>query len=111
MGAVGARESVGRASASMVPDRVPTRPSASPSAFSRWSSPTTRSIMPLTESMARSITARLDAIDCSSEEHTSEFHSLLRTSYDVFCLKKNTYPTSKHKQTNDISCDTLTIEK
>src|SRR3546814_7096426 len=25
-----------------------------------------------------------------SEEHTSELHSLMRTSYAVFCLKKNT---------------------
>src|SRR3546814_10775096 len=24
-----------------------------------------------------------------SEEHTSELHSLMRTSYDVFCLNKN----------------------
>src|SRR3546814_10077320 len=27
---------------------------------------------------------------CRSEEHTSELQSLMRTSYAVFCLKKNT---------------------
>src|SRR3546814_6093695 len=27
-----------------------------------------------------------------SEEHTSELQSLMRTSYDVFCLKKKTQP-------------------
>src|SRR3546814_1597473 len=27
--------------------------------------------------------------DGRSEEHTSELQSLMRTSYDVFCLKKN----------------------
>src|SRR3546814_2462812 len=29
--------------------------------------------------------------DDRSEEHTSEPQSLMRISYDVFCLKKNTY--------------------
>src|SRR3546814_7860505 len=28
------------------------------------------------------------AIDCRSEEHTSELRSLMRISYAVFCLKK-----------------------
>src|SRR3546814_4438288 len=32
-----------------------------------------------------------------SEEHTSELQSLMRTSYAVFCLKKNTHI----RQTND----------
>src|SRR3546814_6693128 len=31
-----------------------------------------------------------------SEEHTSELQSLMRISYDVFCLKKKTYKTSQH---------------
>src|SRR3546814_4919874 len=31
-----------------------------------------------------------------SEEHTSELQSLMRTSYAVFCLKKNTYHTNTH---------------
>src|SRR3546814_8073439 len=43
----------------------------------------------------------------SSEEHTSELQSLMRTSYAVFCLKKNNdkqkpninHPTFKHKRT------------
>src|SRR3546814_1357752 len=30
------------------------------------------------------------ATDCRSEEHTSELQSLMRISYAVFCLKKNT---------------------
>src|SRR3546814_3751176 len=30
-----------------------------------------------------------------SEEHTSELQSLMRTSYDVFCLKKNRTSTTK----------------
>src|SRR3546814_1637890 len=32
-----------------------------------------------------------------SEEHTSELQSLMRSSYAVFCLKKNTH-TQKNKQ-------------
>src|SRR3546814_7891225 len=32
-----------------------------------------------------------------SEEHTSELQSLLRISYAVFCLKKQTHKTNKHK--------------
>src|SRR3546814_3786305 len=31
-----------------------------------------------------------------SEEHTSELQSLMRNSYAVFCLKKNTITTSTH---------------
>src|SRR3546814_4654353 len=31
-----------------------------------------------------------------SEEHTSELQSLMRISYDVLCLKKNTHPQHKH---------------
>src|SRR3546814_7206844 len=34
-----------------------------------------------------------------SEEHTSELHSLMRTSYAVFCLKKKT-------KNNNINCYT-----
>src|SRR3546814_6746731 len=33
-----------------------------------------------------------------SEEHTSELQSLMRSSYDVFCLKNNTKLTHKRKQ-------------
>src|SRR3546814_9358338 len=32
---------------------------------------------------------------CRSEEHTSELQSLMRISYAVFCLKKNTQETSQ----------------
>src|SRR3546814_1550461 len=38
-----------------------------------------------------------DAIGMRSEEHTSELQSLMRISYAVFCLKKNT-----EKQQHDI---------
>src|SRR3546814_9192795 len=31
-----------------------------------------------------------------SEEHTSELQSLMRSSYDVFCLIKNTHRTHTH---------------
>src|SRR3546814_5921902 len=34
-----------------------------------------------------------------SEEHTSELQSLMRTSYAVFCLKKNNY-SNIHKETH-----------
>src|SRR3546814_7820806 len=37
-------------------------------------------------------TAMLSGVKTRSEEHTSELQSLMRTSYAVFCLKKN-----KHK--------------
>src|SRR3546814_4762454 len=33
-----------------------------------------------------------------SEEHTSELQSLMRISYAVFCLKKNTAPTQSYNQ-------------
>src|SRR3546814_1095572 len=38
---------------------------------------------------------RSDPADDRSEEHTSELQSLMRISYDVFCLKKKTTNT-KH---------------
>src|SRR3546814_9375762 len=39
-----------------------------------------------------------------SEEHTSELQSLMRISYAVFCLKKNTYTTrTQHMHTEKIS--------
>src|SRR3546814_3766796 len=34
-----------------------------------------------------------DATDYRSEEHTSELQSLMRISYDVFCLKKKIHKT------------------
>src|SRR3546814_2537260 len=37
-----------------------------------------------------------------SEEHTSELQSLMRTSYAVFCLKKNN---TEHHQNNTITDD------
>src|SRR3546814_9158491 len=43
--------------------------------------------------LERSLGDRLK--DNRSEEHTSELQSLMRTSYAVFCLKKNTK--TKHK--------------
>src|SRR3546814_6077845 len=41
-----------------------------------------------------------------SEEHTSELQSLMRISYAVFCLKKNT---QKHKTRNQREHSTTTI--
>src|SRR3546814_937725 len=35
-----------------------------------------------------------------SEEHTSELQSLMRISYEVFCLKKKTSTTRTHKHNN-----------
>src|SRR3546814_5147643 len=37
-----------------------------------------------------------------SEEHTSELQSLMRSSYAVFCLKKNTHIPNMHKQRHKI---------
>src|SRR3546814_3498934 len=38
-----------------------------------------------------SMTARVDSPALRSEEHTSELQSLMRISYDVFCLKKKIF--------------------
>src|SRR3546814_1112831 len=35
-----------------------------------------------------------------SEEHTSELQSLMRISYAIFCLKKQTYYNTKQKQSS-----------
>src|SRR3546814_2707112 len=40
---------------------------------------------------ARSVMQVAIGVVLRSEEHTSELQSLMRNSYDVFCLKKNTY--------------------
>src|SRR3546814_2810344 len=45
-----------------------------------------------------SISARSDAHELRSEEHTSELQSLMRTSYDVFCLKKKKNITESHEE-------------
>src|SRR3546814_8397125 len=42
----------------------------------------------------------LPASASRSEEHTSELQSLMRISYDVFCLKKKTINTNQYKLTN-----------
>src|SRR3546814_9373510 len=34
------------------------------------------------------VAARADALDCSSDAHTSDLQALMRSSYDVFCLEK-----------------------
>src|SRR3546814_2991176 len=39
-----------------------------------------------------------DPIGVRSEEHTSELQSLMRISYDVFCLKKNIQNNTHNKQ-------------
>src|SRR3546814_8947098 len=43
---------------------------------------------------------QLAALDCRSEEHTSELQSLMRISYAVFCLQKKT-KRHNHKLTNE----------
>src|SRR3546814_9040726 len=56
-------------------------------------------------SSAHSNTGRQSAVSTAqttrSEEHTSELQSLMRISYDVFCLKKqkHTKPTTHKQQT------------
>src|SRR3546814_4209447 len=42
-------------------------------------------------------TGLLTVVDHRSEEHTSELQSLMRISYAVFCLKKNTKITNQHR--------------
>src|SRR3546814_10161177 len=44
--------------------------------------------------------AALEGFRPRSEEHTSELQSLMRISYAVFCLKKNTYKNYSTTQTN-----------
>src|SRR3546814_10310434 len=41
--------------------------------------------------LCRNLRARCGAAGIRSEEHTSELQSLMRTSYAVFCLKKQRY--------------------
>src|SRR3546814_9669211 len=60
-----------------------------------------------TERAARAVsplvtnTEGASSVDSRSEEHTSELQSLMRISYAVFCLKKNTrIPYYTCKQTN-----------
>src|SRR3546814_1635992 len=43
---------------------------------------------------------RLDRLPRRSEEHTSELQSLMRISYAVFCLKKNTMRLESDTATN-----------
>src|SRR3546814_6352210 len=45
-------------------------------------------------------------VECRSEEHTSELQSLMRISYAVFCLKKNT---KQHTQVVPTKCTQSTI--
>src|SRR3546814_1476154 len=45
--------------------------------------------------------APLSLSSVRSEEHTSELQSLMRISYAVFCLKKNTH--SHHQSTSQLS--------
>src|SRR3546814_8030941 len=43
----------------------------------------------ITLPLARAALPELEANEARSEEHTSELQSLIRSSYAVFCLKKN----------------------
>src|SRR3546814_10025153 len=46
-----------------------------------------------------------------SEEHTSELQSLMRISYAVFCLKKNTKKTRINKLYNKLNTPTYNLTK
>src|SRR3546814_1546827 len=53
------------------------------------------------DTLAGALLAAVEAADANekearSEEHTSELQSLMRISYAVFCLKKNTKETKRH---------------
>src|SRR3546814_7011587 len=48
------------------------------------------------ERRARSTVSLTEVAAVRSEEHTSELPSLMRTSYAVFCLQKNTPTHTKH---------------
>src|SRR3546814_7878878 len=50
---------------------------------------TTVPVPPLTKLVAPPLSTMVESI--RSEEHTSELQSLMRISYAVFCLKKNTH--------------------
>src|SRR3546814_1045388 len=61
--------------------------------FSRLPAPRDSLLSPPNSSPATSLSCLCSAflaISSRSEEHTSELQSLMRTSYAVFCLKKNT---------------------
>src|SRR3546814_6046051 len=65
----------------------------------------------LSETAETGLAARVNAL--RSEEHTSELQSLMRISYAVFCLKKNThYKTQearrKHHHTH--TCNTNSLQ-
>src|SRR3546814_4106555 len=48
-------------------------------------------------SKVHTLTLALEAVgDDRSEEHTSELHSLMRTSYAVFCLQQTTHTPHPH---------------
>src|SRR3546814_10318254 len=54
---------------------------------------------------------RLSALRTRSEEHTSELQSLMRISYAVFCLKKNSrYINDYHDLVTISSCRYLPLE-
>src|SRR3546814_4841760 len=53
------------------------------------------------------ISARVASVPGRSEEHTSELQSLMRRSYAVFCLKKNTL----QQNTNNTAETTAGLKK
>src|SRR3546814_7181564 len=46
-----------------------------------------------------------------SEEHTSELQSLMRTSYAVFCLKKNSTTTARHQDETKLTSTITTSHR
>src|SRR3546814_9250147 len=57
---------------------------------------------PLDSADPAQITLAVARPDARSEEHTSELQSLMRISYAVFCLKKKTNKTTRHKKQDKI---------
>src|SRR3546814_4608598 len=63
--------------------------------------PTTQlmgSSVPVNKRLGTCIRMKGGARRTRSEEHTSELQSLMRISYDVFCLKKKKKPTRKQSR-------------
>src|SRR3546814_6579178 len=71
-------------------EAYPANPNGSPEGICGWSSADGRVTvtMPHPERTVRTTQHSWHPAEWRSEEHTSELQSLMRISYDVFCLKK-----------------------
>src|SRR3546814_1942709 len=82
---------------------VSARPVASSSAGSQTSAPSdnTSGDEPLLQPDQEPSPTMVEPTEATrSEEHTSELQSLMRISYDVFCLKKKTTKTKSHPKSS-----------